>query len=75
MAAPDPRPRRARRGPRLTRVQRIALGLLLTLVGVFLLSILLPSDPSRQAEVLPIAAAGILGLWVGGVLMGVGSRS
>ncbi len=73
----DPATPRRRRGggPRLTRIQKIGVGLLLTLVGLFLLAVLLPTAPGAQARVLPAAALGILALWVGGVLMGVGSRS
>ncbi len=57
-----------RRG--LTRTQRIGLGLLLSFVGLFLLAILLPTDPSQFARVLPVAAVGLIALWLGGVLMG-----
>jgi len=73
MAAPagsTPRPRRA-----LSRNQKIGLGLLLTFLGLFLLSILLPTAPGKFATDLPVAAAGILVLWIGGILMGIGSRS
>jgi len=70
---PTTAPRRRRGG--LTRVQKIGLGLLLTLVGLFLLSILLPTAPGEQAKFLPVAGVGIVALWVGGILMGVGSRS
>jgi hypothetical protein len=64
-----------RRRPRLSKNQRIGLGLLLTLVGLFLLADVVPSAPGPLARVLPVAAAGILVLWVGGILMGIGSRS
>jgi hypothetical protein len=75
MTAPEgaPSPRRARRG--LSRSARIGLGLLFTFVGLLLLSILLPTAPGRFAVILPVAAAGMLLLWVGGILMGVGSRT
>ncbi len=63
----------ARRG--LTRIQKIGLGLLSTLVGLALLSSLLPSAPERLGYVLPAAAVGLLLLWIGGILMGIGSRS
>jgi hypothetical protein len=59
----------------LTRAQKIGGGLLLTLVGVFLLSALFPTAPEKLAYALPVAAVGILALWVGGILMGIGSRS
>lgn len=54
---------------------RIGFGLLLTLVGVAVLSLLLPTAPGALGRVLPIAGAGIVVLWVGGILMGIGSRS
>lgn len=61
--------------PRLSKTAKIGLGLVLTLLGLALLSILLPTAPGRFAFDLPVAAAGILVLWIGGILMGVGSRS
>ena len=70
---PEPGPRRPR--VRLSKGARIALGLLLTLAGLFLLAGTLPSAPGPLGRVLPIAAAGIVVLWVGGILMGIGSRS
>ena len=63
------------RRPRLSRSGRIGLGLLLTLVGLFLLVILFPTDPASFRSVIPVAAAGMVALWVGGILMGIGSRS
>jgi hypothetical protein len=69
---PAPRPRRR---PTLSKPAKIGLGLLLTLVGLFLLAILFPTDPKSFATILPVAGAGIVALWVGGILMGIGSRS
>lgn len=63
------------RAPRLSKTSKIGLGLLLTLTGLFLLSALLPTAPGRFSTILPVAAAGILALWIGGILMGSGSRS
>ncbi|MGI0131375.1 MAG: hypothetical protein ACREEC_14705 [Thermoplasmata archaeon] len=63
------------RPARLTRSQKIGGGLLLTLVGLFLLSALLPTAPGKLAFALPAAGAGIVAVWVGGILMGIGSRS
>ena len=63
------------RRPKLSRTAKIGLGLLLTFVGLFLLTLLFPTDPSRLSTLLPVAGAGIVALWVGGILMGVGSRS
>jgi len=68
-------PSRPRRRPTLTKQARIGLGLLLTLVGLFLLVLLFPTNPASFSTILPVAAAGIVALWVGGILMGIGSRS
>ncbi len=62
-------------GARRTKYRKIGLGLLLTIVGLFLLAALFPTAPERLGYVLPVAGVGILVLWVGGILMGVGSRS
>ena len=68
-------PARPRRRPTLSKSARIGLGLLLTFIGLFLLVLLFPTNPSSFGTVLPVAAAGIVALWVGGILMGIGSRS
>ncbi len=47
----------------------------MTLVGLFLLADLLPSAPGALVRMLPVATAGIAALWIGGILMGIGSRS
>jgi len=70
-----PPPPRRRRGVTLSKPAKIGLGLLLTLVGLFLLVVLFPTNPKSFSTVLPVAAAGIVALWVGGILMGIGSRS
>lgn len=70
---PAPPPRR-RRAP-FSKSAKIGLGLLSTLIGLFLLSALLPSAPGALARALPVAAVGMIGLWIGGILMGIGSRS
>ncbi|HXQ79084.1 MAG TPA: hypothetical protein VN819_02580 [Thermoplasmata archaeon] len=75
MSVAETPPARRSRGPALSKSAKIGLGLLLTLVGLFLLVVLFPTDPGRFSTVLPVAAAGIAALWVGGILMGVGSRS
>lgn len=59
----------------LSKSAKVGLGLLLSFVGLFLLSILLPTAPGKFGVILPVAAAGMLLLWVGGILMGVGSRT
>ncbi|MHB1931689.1 MAG: hypothetical protein ACYCPV_01690 [Thermoplasmata archaeon] len=68
---PSPPPERSAQERR--RQQRLGLGLLLSLLGIFLLAILFPTDPSALLALLPIGGAGMLALWVGGVLLG--SRS
>ena len=73
MVAESPPPAARRRG--LSKSARIGLGLLLTVGGLVLVSVLLPTAPGRFATILPVAAAGLLLLWVGGILMGIGSRS
>jgi hypothetical protein len=62
-----------RRG--LSKNQKIGLGLLLTFVGLALVAVLLPTAPGRFALLLPVAGVGIVAIWVGGILMGIGSRS
>ncbi len=73
MAEAPPTDRPARR--RWSKNQKIGTGLLLTLVGLALITLLLPTTPSSVGHVLPIAAGAVLALWVGGILMGIGSRS
>lgn len=46
-----------------------------TVLGLFLLAAILPVDPGALDRSLPFAAAGITVLWIGGILMGIGSRS
>jgi hypothetical protein len=72
---PDPPPAPPARAGRLSKSQKIGGGLLLTIVGLFLFSALLPTAPEKLAYAIPVAAAGILALWIGGILMGIGSRS
>ncbi len=56
----------------MSKAQKIGGGLLLTIAGLFLLSILLPTAPEKLEYALPAAGVGILLLWVGGILMGIG---
>jgi len=73
-ATPPPtEPPPPRRG--LSKQQRIGLGLLLTFVGLGLVAVLLPTAPGAFAFALPVAAVGLIALWVGGIMMGIGSRS
>lgn len=48
----------------------VMVGLLLTFVGAFLVALLLPIGESAIDRELPVIAAGLLALWVGGLLMG-----
>ncbi len=66
---------RAVKGARLSKPARIGLGLLFTLLGLFCLVLLFPSSPGDLDRVLPVAAVGIVALWLGGIRMGIGSRS
>lgn len=61
--------------PRSSRARLLALGLLFSLVGLVLVAVLLPTAPGSLSTVLPIAAAGLVLLWVGGILLGRGGRS
>ena len=57
---------------RRRRQGTVFLGLLLTFVAIFLLAILLPTDAGLLVRETPIVAAGLVALWLGGVLMGSG---
>jgi hypothetical protein len=74
-AAPPPGPAPRRRRRPLSKRAKVGLGLLLTLVGLFLAAVALPTAPGPLARVLPVVAVGLVALWVGGILMGIGSRS
>ncbi len=66
MATPDaPASRIERRRQRF-----VMFGILLTFVGLVLLGFSLPTAPATLAQVLPWAAAGLLALWIGGILLG-----
>jgi len=62
-------PVRAR--PRLSRGGTVVLGLLLTLVGLFVLGGTVPTDPSTLERAVAITGIGAVALWVGGVLLGL----
>ncbi|MFZ0699422.1 MAG: hypothetical protein WAN74_04450 [Thermoplasmata archaeon] len=66
---PAPTARRAPRRP-LSKNARIGIGLVLTFLGLVFLVSLLPTGSSALATALPLAAAGILAIWVGGILLG-----
>jgi hypothetical protein len=57
---------------RRRRQTRVMVGLGLTLVGLALLISLVPSNPGFLSWGLLTVAAGILALWVGGILLGLG---
>jgi hypothetical protein len=59
----------------LSKNQKIGIGLLLTFVGLGFIAILFPTSPTQLGYALPVAAVGMLALWAGGILMGIGSRS
>ncbi len=63
---------RAARAPRapIRRGYLVGLGLLFTIVGVALLSLFLPTDPSSYEHILPIAIGVFACLWIGGILLG-----
>lgn len=52
------------------RQKYVLTGLLLTLVGFVLLGIGLPTAPAALVQAIPVAAAGLLALWIGGILLG-----
>jgi hypothetical protein len=66
VAAPRPTPSPAER----RRQGIVVVGLLLTFLGLFLASRLLPTDPGALTALLPAAAAGLVALWLGGILLG-----
>ena len=70
-----PSPASESASPRSSRTRLLALGLLLSLLGLTLVAVLLPTAPGTLRTVLPVAAAGLVLLWGGGILLGRGSRS
>jgi hypothetical protein len=77
MAAPPPAPDapRPRRRPRLSKHAKIGLGLVFTVIGIACFGSVLPTEPNELSFALPVTALGFLTAWVGGILMGIGSRS
>jgi len=67
---PDPAPLPGRRRRKLSRGEMVGVGLLLTLVGLFVLGGTLPTDPGSLERAVAITAVGIVALWVGGILLG-----
>jgi len=68
-AGASPRPRG------LSKSTKIGLGLLLTIAGIALVSLLFPSVPGTVGSLVAAGGAGIALVWFGGILMGIGSRS
>ena len=60
----------ARRRPRLSRGGAVVLGVLLTLVGLFVLGGTVPTDPATLERAVAITGAGAVALWVGGIFLG-----
>ncbi len=63
-----------RRGSRLSPTRKLGLGLLLTLVGLFVLGGTIPSAPGPLEMAVAVAATGIVALWLGGILLGSAGR-
>jgi hypothetical protein len=58
--------------PAVRRRQRLVMtGLLLSFAGFVLVAFELPTAPGALVRILPVVAAGILALWIGGLLLGV----
>ena len=72
MSAASPAPAPAARGRRrkLSRGEMVGVGLLLTLVGLFVLGGSLPTDPGSLERAAAITGVGIVAVWVGGILLG-----
>lgn len=52
------------------RQKYVLAGLGLTLVGLGLLGAELPTSPAALLRAIPVSAVGLLGLWIGGILLG-----
>jgi hypothetical protein len=77
MAGPGPSAteRLRREQNRLRRQLTIVIGVVFTFVGLFLIAALLPVGAPGLARAVPLAGAGVLAVWVGGILLGRGTRS
>ena len=58
---------------RRRRQGTVLAGLLLSFLGLFLVTLLLPVGTGALDHALPVVGAGLLCLWVGGILLGRGS--
>ncbi len=52
------------------RLRLLAIGLILTFLGLLMASLLIPPDASHLGRGLMIGAAGLASLWLGGLLLG-----
>jgi hypothetical protein len=58
------------RRPRLSPTAVLSLGLLLTLLGLFVLGGSVPTAPGPLERAVAVTGVGAVALWVGGVLLG-----
>ncbi|MGI0131796.1 MAG: hypothetical protein ACREDK_01675 [Thermoplasmata archaeon] len=72
MADPAAREAYERERLRVARQRKVVAGLLLTFGGLFLLVGVLPVATDPLLRDLPLVGAGVLALWIGGILMGNG---
>jgi hypothetical protein len=66
----DPGPPSSRRPRRLSRGAMVSLGLLLTLVGLFVLGGTIPSAPGPLERALAVTGFGVATLLIGGIILG-----
>ncbi len=67
---PSPTDPAAADAPRRRRQGRVVVGLLLSFLGLFFATLLLPASPGALLAALPTAAVALFVLWVGGVVLG-----
>ncbi len=58
---------------RQRRQGTVLAGLLLSFLGLFLVTLLLPVGSGALDRAIPVVGAGLLCLWIGGILLGRGS--
>lgn len=59
---------------RLSRRAKLGLGLLLTVVGLFVIGGTVPTAPGTLERALAVTGVAAVALWLGGILLGAGSR-
>jgi hypothetical protein len=62
------------RRPRWSTGAKVGVGLLLTLVGLFVLGGTVPTAPATLERAVALTGAGAFCLWVGGILLGRAGR-